>query len=179
MDIDQLVNITSRAWSLPILASLGAGTPGRQAPLLAATGANRTAFAQSMAHLVALGLVERTPGHGHPLRPEFRLTAAGAGVAVMAQRILSVGEGAELLRRTWTVPVLAVCQRPRHFSQIKRDLGPITDRALSGALKQLHGHRWLQRETDTEQYPPRPLYRAANAGVEIAHAAYLASAYAR
>lgn len=86
MDISQLVNITSRAWALPILSSLHTGVAGRQAPLLAATGASRTAFAQSMEHLISIGLLERNPGHGHPLRPEFRLTPPGIEAAAIAHK---------------------------------------------------------------------------------------------
>ncbi|MGB7270169.1 MAG: transcriptional regulator, partial [Albidovulum sp.] len=51
MDIVLFVNITSRAWALPILSNLHEGVAGRQAPLLAATGASRTAFSQSLDHL--------------------------------------------------------------------------------------------------------------------------------
>ena len=84
MDIKTLVNTTSRAWTIPILAQLHAGVAGRQAPLLAATGASRTAFAQSMEHLISIGLLERNPGYGHPLRPEFRLTKHGVTAATIA-----------------------------------------------------------------------------------------------
>ena len=38
MDIELFVNITSRAWALPILSKLHKGIAARQAPLLAATG---------------------------------------------------------------------------------------------------------------------------------------------
>ena len=137
MDINLLVKLTERAWSLRILTAMHEGVPGRQAMLLKETGAGRTAFAQSLAHLVALGLVERNPGHGHPLRPEFRLTAQGHAMAGVAHRIdaLGLGEpGRLLLRRAWTVPVLAVSHQPRFFSQIKGDLAGITDRALSQSL---------------------------------------------
>ncbi len=142
MDINLLVKLTARAWSLPILASLHQGVPGRQAPLLAATGAGRTAFAASLAHLLQLGLLERNPGHGHPLRPEFRLTATGQEAAAMAARLLGTvacAEGA-LLRRSWTVPILALTGQPRRFSAIRSELSPITDRALSASLKQLEDH---------------------------------------
>ena len=77
MYIKSFVNITSKAWAMPILLNLYDGVPGRQATLLAATGASRAAFAQSMEHLIKIGLLERNPGHGHPLRPEFRLTQLG------------------------------------------------------------------------------------------------------
>ena len=90
MDIKLLVKISARAWSLDILAQMYRGVPGRQAALLSATQAGRTAFSKSLAHLVELGLVERNPGHGHPLRPEYRLTDRGKIAAAMADRVLQV-----------------------------------------------------------------------------------------
>ncbi|MCE8555052.1 winged helix-turn-helix transcriptional regulator [Ruegeria pomeroyi] len=169
MDINLLVKLTARAWSLPILANLHQGVAGRQAPLLAATGAGRTAFAASLAHLAQLGLLERNPGHGHPLRPEFRLTATGQEAAAMAARLLGTVPGAEdaLLRRSWTVPILALTGQPRRFSAIRSDLSPITDRALSVSLKQLEDHEWLRRDLDLSQRVPFPVYRAANLGAEL------------
>ena len=89
MDIKSLVNLTSRAWCLNILALMATGTPGRQAPLLAATSASRTSFAASLEHLFQLNLLERNPGHGHPLRPEFRLTRTGAEYAMTARWMCS------------------------------------------------------------------------------------------
>ena len=176
MDISLLVKITSRAWCLSILAALHRGTPARQAPLLAATGASRTAFAQSLAHLVELGVMERNPGHGHPLRPEYRLTEIGKVATAMAARILETDTndaGLALLRRSWTVPVLASCTRPRFFGEVKSCLPSITDRALSQSLKQLQAQRWVARRIDVDQHPPRPLYQATGAGVGIASAATL------
>ena len=173
MDINALVKLTSRAWSLKILALLHRGTPGRQAPLLAASGASRTAFSKSLAHLCDLGLLERNPGHGHPLRPEFRLTPAGIEMAAVADRILSAvprSAAAVLLRRAWTVPILAVTQAPRHFSEIKGDLTSISDRALSLSLQQLQAHRWVRRTISAAERPPRTQYHAVNAGVPIGQA---------
>jgi DNA-binding HxlR family transcriptional regulator len=137
MDIVLFVNITSRAWALPILSNLHEGVAGRQAPLLAATGASRTAFAQSLDHLIAIGLLERNPGHGHPLRPEFRLTPRGKTAAAIANKIHNVSgdEDQDLLRRSWTLPVLTSLHSASHFNEIKRNLQTITDRALSQSLK--------------------------------------------
>ncbi len=170
MDIRLLVNLTSKAWCLNILALLHAGVPGRQAPLLAATSASRTSFTSSLQHLVHLGLLERNPGHGHPLRPEFRLTARGIAAAEAASRIVSVipdENDFALLRRSWSVPVLAVTATPQRFSVIKSGLMTITDRALSMSLGMLEDKAWLKRAVDTSQRTPFPTYQAVNAGKRI------------
>lgn len=166
MDISLLVNITSRAWALPILAQMDAGIPGRQAPLLAATGAGRTAFAQSMDHLITIGMVERNHGYGHPLRPEFRLTQMGESAAKLASQInrVSKEKDQDLLRRSWTLPVLASLRSPRHFVEIKRELSPITDRALSQSLKTMETRNWVCRQVDDLTRPPRSRYSAVSTG---------------
>lgn len=177
MDIDTLVKVTSRAWSLNILALMHSGTPGRQAPLLSASGASRTAFTQSLNHLVDLGLLERNPGHGHPLRPEYRLTSKGEQIAVVAEKIKVIAPlktQNAVLRRAWTIPVLAVSKTPKYFSEYKVELGSVTDRALSQSLQHLQANNWVSREVDTTKSPPRPLYLATNVGIEICQAVNLA-----
>ncbi len=170
MDIALLVNITSKTWSLKILALLHSGVPGRQAPLIAATNASRSSFASSLKHLVQLDLLERNPGHGHPLRPEVRLTPKGVIAAAMANKIVAAVPDEEtfsVLRRSWVVPVLAVTKLPKRFSSIKSGLGPITDRALSQSLYVLEEQEWLKREIDVSQRSPFPIYHAVNAGRKI------------
>ncbi|AML50407.1 winged helix-turn-helix transcriptional regulator [Falsihalocynthiibacter arcticus] len=166
MDIISFVNITSRAWALPILSSLYVGVAGRQAPLLAATGASRTAFAQSMDHLIEHGLLERNPGYGHPLRPEFRLTQLGKEAAAIADKIhrVSSEDDQSLLRKSWTLPVLTSLQTPSHFNDIKRNLHTITDRALSLSLKSMESRDWVHRSVDESARPPRSIYSAINTG---------------
>ncbi|MDJ0631544.1 MAG: winged helix-turn-helix transcriptional regulator [Rhodobacter sp.] len=166
MYIRLFVNITSRAWAFPILSSLHAGVAGRQATLLSATGASRTAFVQSLDHLIELGLLERNPGYGHPLRPEFRLTRLGIPAAAVANRIqnLCADEDQGLLRRSWTLPVLTSLHTPSHFNEIKRSLQTITDRALSQSLKSMEARNWVCRSVDEAARPPRSIYRAVNTG---------------
>ncbi|SPJ27574.1 winged helix-turn-helix transcriptional regulator [Falsiruegeria mediterranea] len=172
MDIKLLVNITSRAWALPILAHLHDGVPGRQAPLLSATGASRTAFAQSLAHLIEIALLERNPGHGHPLRPEFRLTPEGEIAAQLAHRVHAVpGEHKALLRRSWTLPILTTLNRPSRFNVVKHQLGRITDRALSQSLQTLEEHDWISRTVDGTSRPPHSIYHAINTGHAISEMA--------
>lgn len=169
MDINLLVKLTARAWSLNILALMHTGVPGRQAPLLAKTSASRTAFAASLDHLVQLGLIERNPGHGHPLRPEFRLTAAGTQAARIAHAVIKVApaDANKLLRKSWTVPILALTGTPHRFSAIKSDLPPITDRALSSSLHQLEDHNWIRRDIETSGRMPFPTYCAVNTGLAV------------
>lgn len=166
MHIKLFVNITSRAWALPILSNLHDGVPGRQATLLAATGASRTAFSQSMDHLIEIGLLERNPGHGHPLRPEFRLTPLGIEAGAIANKVhkISRDEDHDLLRRSWTLPVLTTLHAPSHFNEIKRSLLTITDRALSQSLKSMEDRKWVHRGVDDTARPPRSIYRAINTG---------------
>lgn len=166
MDINFLVNITSRAWALSILSNLHEGVAGRQATLLSATGASRSAFVQSMDHLIKIGLMERNPGHGHPLRPEFRLTPRGVTAAAIAHKIQSVSrdEDRDLLRRSWTLPVLTTLQTPRHFNDIRRNLLTITDRALSQTLKSMEERSWVHRSVNNAARPPRSMYSAINTG---------------
>lgn len=166
MYIDSFVNITSRAWAIPILSSLHVGVAGRQAALLTATGASRTAFTQSMDHLIEMGIVERNPGYGHPLRPEFRLTQFGKEAAAIADKIqrVSTEDDQRLLRKSWTLPVLTSLQTPCHFSDIKRNLHSITDRALSQSLKSMEVKDWVHRSVDETARPPRSIYRAVNTG---------------
>lgn len=170
MDINDLVKVTARAWSLQVLALMHEGVPGRQASLIAASGAGRTAFGHSLRHLLELGLLERNPGHGHPLRPEFRLTPKGIEVAAVATKIMQTVVGPDdgaLLRRMWTIPILATIQRPRYFSEIKIALAPITDRALSQSLQQLQTRTWVARQIDLGMRPPRPRYQVVNLGAQI------------
>ncbi len=173
MDINLLVKITQRAWSMNILALMHEGTAGRQATLLAKTGAGRTAFAQSLHHLIELNLVQRNPGHGHPLRPEYILTELGHYVAERAYKIGKIGhidsqlEDRALLRRAWTLPILAISSEPIHFGGLKNQLLPITDRALSQSLKQLEACSWMQRDVDISQRPARSIYQAQGVGSQI------------
>lgn len=169
MDIHSLVNITSRAWALSILSNLHDGVAGRQAALIAATGASRSAFAQSMEHLIEIGLLERSPGHGHPLRPEFRLTPNGVTAAAIANKVRCVSgdDDQDLLRRAWTLPVLTTLQMPRHFNEIRRNLSTITDRALSQTLKSMEDRSWVHRDVDSTARPPKSIYSAVNVGAII------------
>ena len=162
MNIALAVNLSSRAWCLPILTHMQDGVPGRQAQLIAACAAPRNSFGQSLSHLFEMKLLERTPGHGHPLRPEFRLTKTGGAVAAEAAQIWHVfpEEQRKLLQKTWILPLVLVAQSPVTNKALKTALAPITDRALSLALKRLETAGLMQRSIAPDARPARPVYHA-------------------
>jgi DNA-binding HxlR family transcriptional regulator len=170
-DFHILVKAVTRAWSLDILALMHNGVEGRQSSLLSKTTAGRTAFKQSLDHLIDLKLLEKNLGHGHPLRAEFKLTSKGvilAETASIIQQISADPIDKTLIRRTWMIPILAISQKPIYYNQLKSELPPITDRALSQSLKVLQMHQWIERHIDAMSYPPRTLYQSINNGAMIA-----------
>ncbi|MFK7875577.1 MAG: winged helix-turn-helix transcriptional regulator [Paracoccaceae bacterium] len=116
-----------------------------------------------------LGLIERNPGYGHPLRPEFRLTPKGLEAAALAYKIRHVSGDRDqsVLRKSWTLPVLTSLHRSCHFNDIKRNLRTISDRALSQSLKSMESLDWVSRRVDQTARPPRALYLAVNRGEAI------------
>ncbi|WP_417812392.1 winged helix-turn-helix transcriptional regulator [Thalassospira alkalitolerans] len=89
----------------------------------------------------------------------------GKAAAAIAHRINDVSSEDDwtLLRRSWTLPVLTSLHTPRHFSDIKRNLPTITDRALSQSLKSME-RDWVCRSVDGASRPPRSIYSAVNIG---------------
>ncbi len=174
MDNVAFATLCSRAWSLPVLAHL-AGQPrlgARISPTAHALGAGRQSISATFAHLGELGLLERMPGHGHPLRPEARLSEAGAAVAAWAQPFWAFLEPDEraTARRAWTLPVLRVARDMRSFGELRCELSPVTDRALALCLKRLVAQRLLRRDVDGAQRPPRVTYVGSGRGAALSDA---------
>jgi DNA-binding HxlR family transcriptional regulator len=110
--------------------------------------------------LVADGLVSRNPGYGHPLRPEYLLTAEGERVAEVCDRLLAVLNGLEdVALRKWSMPVVhALGAGARRFSELRSALTGVSPRALALALKDLQGAGLVERSV-TDDYPPASVYR--------------------
>ncbi len=155
--------LSRRQWALPILAALADGTAARLAPLAAATGAGRASVRVTLQHLAELELIERNPGHGHPLRPEWRITPRGSALVPIAKLTLR-GRRPEdpvptVIRRQWGLAIVDHLTLPSGFSGLRRALLPITDRALSLTLKDLEAEQLVRREIEGRHHPPRALYR--------------------
>lgn len=172
--VERLVALFHRRWGMPILAELerSGGAKfvtlvhriGRGSEESGGGGASEGAVRQALDDLIARGWVQRNPGYGHPLRPEYILTRAGGRIAPTCVRLEaaldSVGARAVALRK-WSMPVLdAVAEGPRRFGQIAERLGGITDRALAIALKDLSGSELVERREIEYVGTPRGLVLA-------------------
>lgn len=172
MDKTELVKLCSRSWALTALGLMADGVPGRTSPLAAAAGCGRSAMHSSVAHLVEIGLLERNPGYGHPLRSEFRLTARGETLASWAfglNSLLVLDTDRYLIRGKWTLALISCLPQETRYGELRRQLQPVTDRALSQSLSQLTDRHWVSRHVSGERCPPSVSYRLEGAGHEVYH----------
>ena len=171
MDKTWLVNICTRGWSLKALALMAAGCPARVSPLAAAAGCGRTAMGASVSQLVALGLLQRNAGHGHPLRPEYCLTSLGEAVASWAltlDGLVPQPEDNQMLRAKWALPVISTLNANARYSVVRKKLSPVSDRALSICFGRLAERQWIERIVCVESTPPAVSYHTLDLG-ELVH----------
>jgi len=169
--------LTHHRWALPVLAEIERTRGSRFVTLSRRLGVGGDSLRRTLAALQAEGLVERNPGYGHPLRPEYVLTARGAAVAPRCAALVAAARGREdVLLKKWSLPVLAQLEQPRRFSELRTLLGAVTPRSLALTLRELEAAGLVRREV-TDDYPPGVLYRAeADAGELVRLAAALGAA---
>lgn len=170
---EDLRRLTAGRWLVPLLAHLADEKGSRFAVMLQRLGLSRSVLAASLTALQEAGWLIRNPGHGHPLRPEYLLTAAGERVAafcqgVMAQRArLGLAQG-QLPR--WSMPLLLrLDQGTARFSALRGALRPVTPRALSITLKQMLHVDLVDRVLE-DDFPPIAIYGLTGRGRELAAA---------
>lgn len=168
-----LRRLTAGRWLLPIMAHVAAGDGSRFAAMLAGLGLSRSVLAASLARLVKAGWLTHNPGHGHPLRPEYVLTASGRPIGALARRIVAtrraLGLDPDGLSR-WALPAIArLVEAPCRFGELRAALAPVTPRALSLTLKQLQAAGLIDRALE-ESYPPSAIYALAERGEMLAEA---------
>jgi DNA-binding HxlR family transcriptional regulator len=105
--------------------------------------------------------VIRNPGYGHPLRPEYVLTASGRRVAPACAEVvdaLARLDFADAGLKKWSIPVLLALADERRFNDLREVLS-ISPRALTLALKELADAGLVERRVHTG-FPPSTSYRA-------------------
>jgi DNA-binding HxlR family transcriptional regulator len=162
-----LAGLFHHRWAVPVLAALSAGAGGRVIELTHRLGASRGGMRQALGSLVDLGLAARNPGHGHPLRPEYLLTARGERVAADAERIVELVHGwsiESVAYRKWPLPVVYGLSDGARFSELRARLPGITDRALADALRALGTSRLTERVVHPGHPPGVEYLPTARAG---------------
>jgi DNA-binding HxlR family transcriptional regulator len=166
-----LLTLCHHRWSLPVLAEIGRTGGSRFATLIGRLGVSGESLRRTLAYLGEQGLLERNPGYGHPLRPEYVLTARGRHLAPRCRDVLAALTGHEDVGlKKWSLPVLAELAQPRRFSELKAALTEASPRALALALKDLAA-AGLIRRTVTDEYPPQVSYEATPAARPLVRAA--------
>ena len=165
-----LVRLVHLRWAIPVLALLVEGTTGvpgsrgggaKFVTLTHRAGVGPESLRRTLEALIGAGWVQRNPGYGHPMRPEYVLAPRGVKLARAAERVMTVldrlGVAGTGLRK-WSLPVtLALGPSPARFGELQETLPGITPRALALALKELEAAGLVEREVG-EAYPPRPRY---------------------
>jgi DNA-binding HxlR family transcriptional regulator len=168
--VSTLVALCHHRWSLPVLAELGRTGGSRFATLTGRLGVTGESLRRTLAYLQNEDLVERNPGYGHPLRPEYLLTPIGRELAPAARRLLgALADRRELGLKKWSLPILAELAEPRRFSELRAAL-PATPRALAIALKDLEDAGLVVRTVSSDR-PPQVRYAATRDARPIAAAA--------
>jgi len=154
----ELVDLFHHRWAAPALALLDERGGARFVELQRKLGVTRDSLRRALDALVELGYVRRNEGYGHPLRPEYLITAPGHDASPLAARV-SRSRARETLLRKWSVPVLAELEEPRRFSELRAALPGVTPRALALALQELESVGLVRREVLPTR-PPSTVYRS-------------------
>ncbi|MBA3366461.1 MAG: winged helix-turn-helix transcriptional regulator [Actinobacteria bacterium] len=157
-----LAQLLNYRWSPAVLAELHRGRAGGRFVALAHfVGLPRESLRRTLAALIEGGLVRRNPGYGHPLRPEYVLTARGTLVAPHCAELVAILNGLdieEVALKKWSLPaVMALRDGGRRFGGLRSELEDVTGRALTTTLKDLVAARLVTRVV-TDDYPPATVY---------------------
>ena len=136
---------------------------------------SKDALSKSLKALSALDLLERNPGYGHPLRPEYVLTKRGQRVARPCARYQDLAETfgvVPVAYRKWSAPLLLTIRTNNtRFRDIQSAIGEISPRSLTEGLKGLREASLVSRSVE-DGYPPGVSYRLRRKGTRMAAAAY-------
>jgi DNA-binding HxlR family transcriptional regulator len=147
-------------WSLPVLAELHRGGGTKFVTLANRLGVGRETLRRTLDALIAAELVARNPGYGHPLRPEYVLTAGGRRLGPAAMRLVDALRDEDLEDvglKKWSLPVVLELATERRFAELRTALR-VSPRALTLALKDL-AHAGLVERRVHDGFPPSTTYR--------------------
>ncbi len=156
-----LIELAHHRWNVPVIAELYRLSGAKFVTLSSSLNVSRSALSASLNDLIGHGLVERNPGHGHPMRPEYLLTQLGMAMGdecLSLQHLISRRDEQDVAYRKWTLPlVAAIGSEVRRFNEVQLLLPEATPRAITMGLKSLIGQRWAARSL-IDDFPPTAGY---------------------
>ena len=134
------MNIFAKRWYVRVLAHLYDHNGARFVVMKHALGINADSLTRTLKALIDEGWVERNPGYGHPLRPEYILSDSGRVLAERCSRfdtVVDTLQVASTVYHKWSVPTLIVIDHGvSRFNALREQLA-ITPRALTQSLERL------------------------------------------
>lgn len=139
-----------------ILALLHQSKGARFAVMKHALGVNADSLTRNLQFLLQQGWVQRNPGYGHPLRPEYILTPQGLAVAPQCSKLAKTVERldvADTIYRKWSVPLLVTIKAgSMRFNGLRETL-EINPRALTQGLQRLRASELILQRLDYRLSP--------------------------
>jgi DNA-binding HxlR family transcriptional regulator len=133
--------LSSKRWLIAILAQMSANGGARFSVLERQLSISKSVLSNHVVALHKFGWLARNAGYGHPLRPEYVLTAEGRMMAAWCEHLEKQRRQAGLAQIAlgrWSLPILfGLGGEWKRFTVLQRQLAPVTPRALSLALQQL------------------------------------------
>ena len=134
------VEIFQKRWNLRILALLYESNGARFVVMKRALNVNADSLTRSLQFLIQGGWVQRNPGYGHPLRPEYILTTRGCDAAPQCRKLVRTVDGldvADTVYCKWSIPLLVTIKSGAvRFNRLREAL-EISPRALTQGLQRL------------------------------------------
>jgi DNA-binding HxlR family transcriptional regulator len=148
-NLEPLITLCHHRWSIPILSELHRDNGAKFVTLVERLKISRDALSRTLEALMQLGLIKRNTGYGHPLRPEYILTATGKQIGQDALELLNHLQQLEATTtglKKWTLPILhAIHHGINRFSSLRETLPNLSPRALTLTLQDLEQLTWLTR----------------------------------
>jgi DNA-binding HxlR family transcriptional regulator len=139
-NLEPLVSLLHYRWALPILAELYRSNGCKFVTLVTRLSLSKDALSRTLTALLEQDLVMRNPGYGHPLRPEYILTARGQQIGQAAFELMQTLERlgiSNIALKKWSLPIVLVLQDQTRFTDLLENLPGLTTRALALSLGQL------------------------------------------
>lgn len=170
LDLSRLAKLVHHRWNILVIAELYRQSGAKFVTLNHSLEASRGSLSAALKHLIELGVVVKNTGHGHPMRPEYLLTAKGLAIGAECMtlvRILKRRNELDLAFNKWTLPlVVAIGDRTLRFNELRSSLDDATPRAITMGLKSLLHHGWASRRL-IDDFPPTAGYKLQRKGQRI------------